>query len=515
MPERYRSERPFARGAMAELHLGVSLGAEGFEKPVVIKRILPHLAQDKRLVQLFSSEAKLSTLLNHQNIVSTIDVGRDAEGLFIVMERVEGWDLGAVLAAAAAEGKPFPPQLAAYVGSQIMAGLCYAYRQTQDGKPLMAAHRDVSGSNVLLSRSGEVKVADFGIAPFDDAVEVSEASHLKGKIAYCAPELLRREPASPLSDQFSVGVLLFEMLLLRHPYGKLHNVMEYLQSLRDASPPSMPGVPRALTKWVQQALNPKKEKRIKKPEALAKGLLEQARGCGPEELARFLESLPLRPPPASPARLKAVPDLSTEETENSAFPFDPTEQPWSPLGPELNAEGKLEGTLDAPAISAGAHHHRPSFETAEPLELAGAVPVSGEGSGTIDLAPETPLYHGRRSKLPKLLLYLALSIALASWTYWDDLGPLYEKGLRVMKHETEEQLRGPPPPILRIESDPPGAHVWINGTDLGTTPLYQENHFPKRLIEVTLSRPGYRAWKGTFDGGVEAMIEAQLSRTGK
>ncbi len=507
---------------MAELHLGVAIGPEGiagFERPVVIKRILPHLARDQRLVQLFVSEAKLSTLLNHQNIVSTLDVGRDADGLFIVMERVEGWDLGAVLEAAAAAGKPFPPQLAAYVAGQIMSGLCYAYRRTQDGRPVMAAHRDVSGSNVLLSREGEVKVADFGIAPFDDAVEVSEASHLKGKIAYCAPELLRREPASPLSDQFSVGVLLFEMLKLRHPYGKLHNVMEYLRDLRTAAPPELTDVPRALASVVKRALHPRKEKRFPRPEDLAKKLTELSpEGSGAAELSRFLASLPLRPPLATSPTSQAQQAQQAQEDEPAqdhppGFPFD---QEWKPFGPQLDSSGQLEGVLPKTpswAPASGAPLLAAQLQSDTQLELARPVPVSGEnGAGNLDVVPEPPLYSRRRSKVPKLLFYLAVSLVLAAWTYWDQLGPTYEKYSRILKARTETELAGPAAPILRIESEPPGAHVTINGREIGTTPLFQENLFPRGQIEVTLSRRGYLSWVGSFEGGANATVEAQLAR---
>src|SRR5687768_10207877 len=102
MSDRYRLERLFARGGMAEVYLGTAVGAEGFEKPVAIKRILPHLASDERIARMFLSEVKLATVLHHQNIVSTFDVGRGPDGLFIVMELVDGWDLGALLEAAMA-----------------------------------------------------------------------------------------------------------------------------------------------------------------------------------------------------------------------------------------------------------------------------------------------------------------------------------------------------------------------------------------------------------------------------
>src|SRR3981081_2646863 len=103
MRERYRLTRQFAQGGMAEVYLGVATGAEGFEKPGAMKPILPHLASDEKIARMFLSEAKLATFLSHQNIVQVFDVGRGPDGLFIVMELVNGWDLGVVIDAASCQ----------------------------------------------------------------------------------------------------------------------------------------------------------------------------------------------------------------------------------------------------------------------------------------------------------------------------------------------------------------------------------------------------------------------------
>ncbi|MFL5356712.1 serine/threonine-protein kinase [Archangium sp.] len=161
---RYRLVRPLATGGMAELFLGVVRGAEGFEKSVAIKRMLPHLAKDPSLARMFLAEAKLATHLQHQNIASVYDVGSGPEGLFLVMELVDGWDLGVLLRHAWRRGQRFPPHLVAFIGAQVLAGLIHAYRRQHNGRPVLTAHRDISPSNILVSREGEVKVTDFGIA---------------------------------------------------------------------------------------------------------------------------------------------------------------------------------------------------------------------------------------------------------------------------------------------------------------------------------------------------------------
>src|SRR5215471_16597515 len=205
MRERYRLTRLFAQGGMAEVYLGVAAGAEGFEKAVAIKRILPHLARDEKIARMFLAEVKLATFLSHQNIVQVFDVGRGPDGLFIVMELVNGWDLGVVIDQANKEKTTVPAGLAAFVVSQAMAGLRHAYKQTYEGKPILMAHRDVSVSNILISAEGEVKVADFGIARLQAPLNRTEPGTFKGKIAYAAPEVIQGQPASAKSDQFASG----------------------------------------------------------------------------------------------------------------------------------------------------------------------------------------------------------------------------------------------------------------------------------------------------------------------
>src|SRR5262247_3538175 len=115
MNERYRLTRLFSQGGMAEVYLGVAIGAEGFEKPVAIKRVLPHLSQDEAVARMFISEAKLATFLSHQNIVQVFDVGRGPDGLFIVMELVNGWDLGVMIDQAKRQRRLLPAPLAAFI----------------------------------------------------------------------------------------------------------------------------------------------------------------------------------------------------------------------------------------------------------------------------------------------------------------------------------------------------------------------------------------------------------------
>src|SRR5687768_16648431 len=161
-----------ARGGMAEVFRAKSHGVEGFEKVLVIKRILPELSQNSQFVEMFINEAKIAVTLSHANIVQVFDLGRADDSYFIAMEYVAGFDLATVLRRGQKYRKPLPAELAVYIVSEIAKALDYAHRR-RDGhmRPLTIIHRDVSPHNVLLSYEGEVKLTDFGIAKARHTVE--------------------------------------------------------------------------------------------------------------------------------------------------------------------------------------------------------------------------------------------------------------------------------------------------------------------------------------------------------
>nr|BDT32795.1 protein kinase [Myxococcus sp. MH1] len=300
MNERYRLVSPLATGGMAELFLGVAKGAEGFERTVAIKRILPHLAQEPDIARMFLAEARLATLLQHQNIATVFDVAQSASGLFLVMELVDGWDLGVLLRQTSKLGRRFPPHLAAHIALHVLAGLHHAYRKLHEGRPLLMAHRDVSPSNILVSREGEVKVTDFGIARLSGASHTAPG-HFKGKEAYSAPEVLQGQPATMLSDQFSLGLVLHELLTGAHPFSSTTesggSVALAIVS-RDV-PPLPPEVPASLADIVRRMLARAPEARFPTPETLgevlARWLAQTGEPASAQGLTAFLEALP--PPP--------------------------------------------------------------------------------------------------------------------------------------------------------------------------------------------------------------------------
>ena len=220
-------------GGMAEIFRGKAVAAGGFEKPVAIKRILPHLSQDRRFVELLIAEAKVLSLLKHRNIVQIFDVGLGDDGqYFLVMEFVDGKDLGAVQRALEAKRRRIPFDLVLHLGAEMCEALEHAHTaRSPEGKSMSLVHRDVSPSNVLLSRAGEVKLTDFGIAKRAEQ-DPTHGGAVRGKFAYISPEQARNEHLDPRSDVFSVGILLWELICNRRLFSGLDD-MAALRAVRE------------------------------------------------------------------------------------------------------------------------------------------------------------------------------------------------------------------------------------------------------------------------------------------
>src|SRR5690242_17827584 len=198
------------RGGMAEVFAGHSLGDHGFQKPVAIKRLLPELASDHVFVERLIEEAKLLVGMQHGNIVSVLDLAREGDDVFLVMEFVDGPSLRQLIKARGARGLSLG--VATYIVQSAAAGLGFAH--ARPGGAII--HADISPSNLLLTTSGEVRVADFGIARregFGHGV-------VEGKWAYMAPEQARGEALTPRSDVFALGVVLYELVTGQHPFGR-------------------------------------------------------------------------------------------------------------------------------------------------------------------------------------------------------------------------------------------------------------------------------------------------------
>ena len=204
--------KKIATGGMAEIHLAKQRGMEGFEKLVVIKMILPHLANNQEFVQMFLDEARIAARLNHPNIVQIFDLGRAGGTYFIAMEYIQGENLRTIAKTARKAGKPLPLGHIVKIMSQACEGLYYAHtKQDTSGKPLNIVHRDISPQNILVSFDGVTKLVDFGIAKAATQVQETRSGVLKGKYAYMSPEQCLGRPVDARSDIFATGIVLWEL----------------------------------------------------------------------------------------------------------------------------------------------------------------------------------------------------------------------------------------------------------------------------------------------------------------
>ena len=210
--QRYRVIKRLASGGMAEVFVAESAGIEGFKKQVAIKRVLPQLSKKEQFIAMFLDEARLSAHLSHSNVVSVFDIGVGDGTYFIVMEYVDGADLKAVVEHRKKIGRPLPVEAAAFIAAKMCQGLAYAHELEIDGKHLSIVHRDITPANVLITKYGEVKIVDFGLAKASSQLAESDAGVIKGKFGYLAPETVLEQGVDQRVDVFAVGIILWEML---------------------------------------------------------------------------------------------------------------------------------------------------------------------------------------------------------------------------------------------------------------------------------------------------------------
>ncbi|MEL6345283.1 MAG: protein kinase [Myxococcota bacterium] len=223
-----------ATGGMAEVFLARSVGIEGFQKRLVIKRILPALSQEEHFVRMFVQEAKITAQLSHPNIVQIFELGRVKRDHYIAMEYIHGRDLARINRQLRRDGATMPVPLVVFIIANLLRGLAYAHALTgPEGRPLQLVHRDVSPHNVLVSFQGEIKLLDFGIARLADEQEARRTGRVGGgKYAYMSPEQAAGGALDTRSDIFSAGIVLFELLsgqrLFKdpNPQEKLRKVIE-------------------------------------------------------------------------------------------------------------------------------------------------------------------------------------------------------------------------------------------------------------------------------------------------
>ena len=373
----YRLVRRLGMGGMAETFVAIRRGPSGFTQRVCLKLVLPFFREDEEFVKLFQREARLAAKLRHSNIVGVIDFGEINGRAYMALELVDGVDLQVLLDAQS--GQKLSPEYVALIGHDLASALHHAHNPPReaniDGGAII--HRDISPSNVLISRHGEIMLSDFGVAKAVTG-RSGKQSAVKGKIPYMSPEQLRLEPLDGRADLFGVGVVLYESLCGRRPYEGGHDpatIMQILQGERQPLLRLAPGAPPELC-------------------ALIDRLIEPNRDARPDNAAELIELLdPFVPSPRTRRELgRRVDGLRSKEDE-SVHSYPP------PSGDDDTA------LHDEAAATEGEH---PSSGIVEAGHRQGhAEPWAG--GGTVDsLAPEPPK---RRSPVAVVVMTL-LAIGL-------------------------------------------------------------------------------------------------------
>jgi serine/threonine-protein kinase len=265
--DRYELLRKLAMGGMAEIYLAKQSGLEGFEKVVVLKRILGHLATDEEFVSMFLDEARIAAKLSHPNIVQIYDLGKADDTYYIAMEYVSGRNVQHMISKLQQRGEHIPVEHVCRVIAGVCDGLYYAHsRKDYDGAPLNIVHRDISPQNILVSFAGGVKVVDFGIAKASTQIAQTRAGVLKGKYAYMSPEQVRGAKIDHRSDLFAVGLVMYEMITGARAFER-DSSLKTLKAIVQEKPLNPrelnPEVPMEVVKLLSKALEKNPDRRYK------------------------------------------------------------------------------------------------------------------------------------------------------------------------------------------------------------------------------------------------------------
>jgi serine/threonine-protein kinase len=295
---RFRLTGRIGVGGMAEVFRAVVKGPEGWERELVVKRILPQLSGNAEFTKMFIREAKISALLVHPNIVQTFEFGQAEGTYFIAMEGVQGVTLRELLTKLKKEQRAMPFMVIADIAKQICTGLDYAHTLNgPDGAALEIVHQDVSPTNIMLAFNGTVKILDFGIARAASfAEEEAKKGLIKGKVAYLAPEQVNLQPFDHRIDIFALGIVMHEMMTGARLFQAKNDINKMRQLLSQPIPPPSAinaAVPRELDRIVMKALEVDPAQRYQSATAMA-GDLERtmiAARHSSRDLAKLLRGL--------------------------------------------------------------------------------------------------------------------------------------------------------------------------------------------------------------------------------
>jgi TonB family protein len=408
-----------ATGGMAEVWKARMRGLEGFEKIVAIKKILPHLSDNDEFIEMFVDEAKLAAQLNHNNIIHIYDLGKIDQSWFIAMEYIDGHDIKSLLARGREAGRPLPAPLALFIASRVASALDYAHRKKGfDDQQLGLVHRDVSPQNILISRDGDIKLCDFGIAKAATKASHTQAGALKGKLQYMSPEQAWGREIDHRSDIFATSAVLFEMLAGRKLFSG-ESELSVLDQVREAYvpvPSTYARVPRSVDALVMRGLEKDPAARFQTAGEMARAIDEILYAYKPaptsSDLAQYVAAI------EAPDRVE-MPSVAAMAADTVAAPQQPPreEQP-----PEVPVSDTVPASVPEPAVASAKPKGAVRERSAEETIPAGVSPLSSREGRAIEGEPPAVLSASeprrrKRSAAPMAIAAVLVLLTIGAGAY--------------------------------------------------------------------------------------------------
>ena len=468
----YRLIRRLGVGGMAETFEAARLGEGGFEQRVCLKRVLPAFGDDEEFVARFQREARLAARLRHTHIVGVIDAG-DVDGShYMALELVDGVDLRSLLRSSPEQ--KLDPETVALIAIDLAYALEHAHATL--------VHRDISPSNILLSRSGEAKLADFGIAKAIENAKVTASRTAKGKIPYMAPEQMRAESVDGRADLFSLGVVMFEAVGGVRPFDGMHDV-ETMQRVLDGKRLRLedvaPGTPSTLAAIIDRLLVIDRESRTRS----AQQLLEELAEIAPPPSTRRALASRIETQCGGPETRLHVRVSEERDTELTALPAG-VERARSAKPPPRRRLALALPALFVAAVLVAVFMlvQRHSPETAPAAEAASPATVADAAA---ELPPPPPAAPNTQSK--------PSATTISSSTGTGEPDTQSSTGASV-----DPPLVAPtPPPVapargwVRVVVEPWG-NVWIDGRYFGRAPVRARLNTGRHVIQAGRELPSER-----------------------
>lgn len=498
-----------AAGGMAEVYLAKSAGAEGVNKIVAIKRILPQFSDHQEFIDMFKEEAKIAVNLNHGNVVSIFDFGVEKGQFFIVMEFVEGKNLRQALNEMKKRNITLSIDQVVYIAKEVAAGLDHAHRciDGATGKPLNITHRDMSPQNIMINYEGEVKIIDFGIAKAETQIEATRAGTLKGKFGYMSPEQADGQTVDPRTDIFSLGIVLWELLANDRLFSG-SNEAAILRKIRECNVPNIrkinPNVSPDLEKIVLKALTKDRNIRYQTAAALHRDLNRFLNTEYPEfsgsDFSAFIKDT------FSDSFLeqkRKVVEYARMNVADEIFDGGGNEGPG--LGSEqLDINSNQETKVDLQALKAQTQKRNVSQNTLghESRTHTGGPgthsrSITGSDKSRRSRKPRTPYaLYGLFTVVIALVGYLGLTIFLKGQPTKINSSSRQQEEDTTPQNQVAPSVSAPSPQPLpdvaiSIYSEPMGARVFIDDIDTNTVTPTRALVKMNQKFHLTLKKEGY------------------------